>query len=349
MRASMCSDWPSVPMRGSRFAGLLSMSMVTKFGAAGCWWHAMVASERARLAASQVCLRIGYLPEERRPGCSGSGGNIAGTMVPGLPSEEREGRGLLGLRGKPVIVAGGDAAIEGLEDFAEHGYEREVARAAPGEDVIDSDVLHAGLDESAVGDADAMRGERSGGGDGVLRARALPGATGEEILDEGGAELFAACALGRWRGEEAVAEKGIENTVEDTATRGYATTPVIGFLEERLSYGVDDHVRGAGVEGKYLRYVRRWRNGGEVADAAEVLQYAAAAGMAEDCVIKKRNQRRALASGEHVCGAKVGDHGDAGFAGEHSGFADLPGAGEVASCVARGRGLVIDSLAVAAD
>ena len=69
-------------------------------------------------------------------------------------------------------------------------------------------------------------------------------------------------------------------------------------------------------------------NGGEIADAADVLQNAAATVVGEENVIEKGHERRALAAGEHVSGTEIGNDGNGESRRRWRGFAELPGACE---------------------
>ena len=76
----------------------------------------------------------------------------------------------------------------------------------------------------------------------------------EQALDEGDAELFAACALGRLAAVVGIAQQSSEDDSFGVPRRR-GGRPVVGLAEESLSKCVDDHVGGAGVEGDDIRRV----------------------------------------------------------------------------------------------
>src|SRR5579864_4730759 len=154
----MCSDWPSVPTRGSRLAGLLSMRKTTVRGSRWGEWQAERRSASEAMMAKYVLSHpwrknknaprmghpwllvrsgIGDLAEEGGAGGAGGCGHVAGEMMPCLPGKESEGGGFLGLNWKSECGAGGDLAAERLEMAREHGYQSAVAGAAAGHDAID--------------------------------------------------------------------------------------------------------------------------------------------------------------------------------------------------------------------
>src|ERR1700682_2336764 len=125
MRSSIRSDCASSTTRGSRLLGLLSM-IITKVLGSGLLAQDSVAmrvtanilslktpvipsEDRGALArrsesrdvvfVSKRSLRIGDFPQYRRALCTGSGGNIRRSLVPGLVRHEREGGSFLGFRG----------------------------------------------------------------------------------------------------------------------------------------------------------------------------------------------------------------------------------------------------------
>jgi hypothetical protein len=87
--------------------------------------------------------------------------------------------------------------------------------------------------------------------------------------------------------------------------------------------GVDQHVGGAGVEGKDLRRFSASGEHGDVGDAAEVEGDTAEFLVPVEKIVDVGNQRGALAAESDVGGAEVGDGGDAGARGDGRGLADL--------------------------
>ena len=67
----------------------------------------------------------------------------------------------------------------------------------------------------------------------------------------------------------------------------------------------------------------RFRDDGDVGDAADVQHGAAAARVAIEQIIAEGHERRALSADGHIRGTKIADRGHAGDRGDHSGFADL--------------------------
>ena len=184
-------------------------------------------------------------------------------------------------------------------------------------------------------------------------------ASARRPLNEGDAVLLAACALGWLAAIVGIAQQGSEDGFVRSACGGEAPAAVVGLVKEPLGDCVDDHVGRAGIESDQLgeQMVERatgrdegaGRDEREVGDAAEVLQDTRAARMREEGCIEQRHERRALAAGDHVGGAEVGDNGRVDGGCNQGRFAELPGAGEAAAGVGLRDALVIDGLAVAAD
>ncbi len=109
-----------------------------------------------------------------------------------------------------------------------------------------------------------------------------------------------------------------------------------------LAPAVEKVVRRTAVEadGRAVRVNRR-----EVGDAAEIEHGSRGAGPCEDRPMKRRNERRTLATRGDVAAAKVGDHVDACQLGEQRRRAELH---RVADAV-EFAGAMPDRLAVAAD
>src|ERR1700693_2429800 len=112
----MRSDWASIPTRGSRLVGLLSMIITSVLGSGGCEQEirgnthppsspkqivilkilAMLTLSLSKgkdllLAHSRAVLRIRNLSQDRRPLRSRSRGHIAGPPMPGFVREQGEG------------------------------------------------------------------------------------------------------------------------------------------------------------------------------------------------------------------------------------------------------------------
>src|SRR5271163_4170811 len=113
----MRSDCPSVPTRGSRFVGLLSMIITSVLGS-GAWEHERRGSRHAArknnvmgrgardrpTARVRLASGIGNLSQDCRAFCSRGRGHVAGSSMPGLVREKGKGDGLLGFRGKAELV-----------------------------------------------------------------------------------------------------------------------------------------------------------------------------------------------------------------------------------------------------
>jgi hypothetical protein len=56
--------------------------------------------------------------------------------MPGLPGQQRKGRGLLRLGGKAEGFARGQIAAQRFKPLRQHGHQGVVARAAAGDDVV---------------------------------------------------------------------------------------------------------------------------------------------------------------------------------------------------------------------
>src|SRR5882724_8557770 len=116
----MRSEGPSVPTRGSRLVGLLSMIITSVWGSGRCEHDKLRTRRRAQTVARTLCvktladsrLRIGDFPQHCGIPCAGGGGNIRGALVPCLVREQGEGGGLFCFRGQPQFVGSVDLQTE---------------------------------------------------------------------------------------------------------------------------------------------------------------------------------------------------------------------------------------------
>jgi len=274
-------------------------------------------------------------------------------VVPGLVCEEGEGCGFFGLGWQALLVDGGEGRVAG-KAIAKLGEEGRVASSSAGDYVVDG-THGVGEEEHPAFDGvgDGGSGEGGGGGYCVFGAEIFRGtvfAAGfQEALGVGFTVLLSSRGFGWGLAEEFFFEGGVDDRGEDFSAGGDAAVAVVGLREELLGESIDDHVAGAGVERDDFCLARACGDGGEVADAADVLEDAGAARVREEDVVEKGNEGRALASGGHVGGAEVGDDRKAGGGCDEGGLAELPGAGDAAACVGGGDALVVDGLSVAAD
>src|SRR6266704_1533415 len=153
--SSMRSDCASVPTRGSRFVGLLSIIITSVLGSA-CLPQEMQESNnkafnhkghkvpRSVLFPLRVpscplwlnMLSIGNLSQDCRPLGPSRRRNIRRLAAPSLVSEQSKGHGLFGLAGNAKIIRNRD-----LESYrgcfvGKHLHQSVVLRATAGDDVI---------------------------------------------------------------------------------------------------------------------------------------------------------------------------------------------------------------------
>src|ERR1700692_3566470 len=159
MSSPIRSDWASVPMRGSRLRGELSMS-TTAVSAAGFWRsHPAKVRQSASTDKAKDSLRIAQLAQDDFAFGPGSAGKVGGFMLPALVGEHSEGDGLLCLRGHPGGVRGCYLDAEAGHLAANHVHQRPVAGASAGDEQI---VVLLLLRQSAYGLADGACRERRG-------------------------------------------------------------------------------------------------------------------------------------------------------------------------------------------
>src|ERR1039457_5090510 len=163
-------------MRGSRFAGLLSIRNTTVRGSLCAEWQPASATSAARAST----LRIRHLAQNSGPCCARGRGYVAEPVMPGLPRQQRKGRGLLGFNGKAEVLARGQFATKRLQPLRQHGHQCVVACSAAGNDIVHS-ALHLRLDEPLVALRNGLRGQRGGSGQGVLGLVAVPPARRKKL------------------------------------------------------------------------------------------------------------------------------------------------------------------------
>src|ERR1039457_794011 len=210
-------------MRGSRFAGLLSMRKTTVPGS-GCEpWQPASASR----AASARSLRIGYLPKNYWTTCSCCRRHIAGPVMPGLPCEESKGRRFLGFRGQAKVLAGSQVAAKRLKLLRQHGHQRPVARASARDNVVDSiAVLHLWLAELLVALHNGFRGECGSGGQCIFGPGTGKLAVSKKLRGVLASKLFPS-GRARWlESEIGIAQRPCQDRSEDLSICGNGAIPV---------------------------------------------------------------------------------------------------------------------------
>src|SRR5262249_27883785 len=155
----MRSDQASVPMRGSRLAGLVSMIITNVFGSEGRVQESetergsrkssfnnrvirgkpgLVAPSGHRVIVSVLSFfvaptswesatlhgrRIRNFPHLRPALCAGCGGNVPHLPVPSLMGENGEGDRLFGLRGQPKLVGSTQPYRQSSDSSGDHPHQ----------------------------------------------------------------------------------------------------------------------------------------------------------------------------------------------------------------------------------
>src|SRR5207244_2683848 len=144
------SDCASMPTRGSRFVGLLSMIMTNVFGTDG-WEQERSESSKAiatphrivilsgakdllSLRGRVVVLRIGNLPQNRGPLRSRRRRHVRRPPMPGLIREHGECDGFFRFSGYSELVGKAERDSERCEFVAQHSHECRIVGAATGDD-----------------------------------------------------------------------------------------------------------------------------------------------------------------------------------------------------------------------
>ena len=245
----------------------------------------------------------------------------------------------------PSELRGGlyvDVRIELLKLSGDGVAQGGIRRAAAGED----DGVWCGGEVEPVVQRDGASGEggKSGECAGVVELRAAHLADGTVI--EGFAEEFAAGALGRSLREVGMSKPLSEERFVDVAACGAsAIAIVVEASTGEFAHGkIEEDVRRTGIEGEKFRLAtERPIDGGDVADAAEIIDADVASALAEDAEVKEGGEGRALSAGGEIGDAEIADDGDAKSFRKVGGLAELEGRG-------RGlRGLVKDGLPMQAD
>src|SRR5947209_1920764 len=145
MSSSSRSDWASVPIRGSRLAGLLSI-ITTSVLASGCFAQPVSEAKKntARAPARQMeeirprpcALRIRNLAQHRCSPGARCRRNIAWSLVPRLISEDGEGDCFLGLTGQPKLIRLLQSELQWGQPLSQHSHQSAVPRPTTRDDVI---------------------------------------------------------------------------------------------------------------------------------------------------------------------------------------------------------------------
>ena len=155
---------------------------------------------------------------------------------------------------------------------------------------------------------------------------------------------------GRRRRKGCASSSASSARVNASAPRQPAAVVVVPLaVRYALGHAVDHHVARAGVEGEHVADLRPGRHPRHVGDAADVLDRAAPARMAEEQVVGVRDQRRALAAGGDVARAEVRHGRDAGPLGDDGRLADLERRARVPPPGPSGLRKMADRLPVRAD
>ncbi len=284
---------------------------------------------------------------------SRGGGEVSGAAVPREPGQKGKGGGFLGLGRVSEFGGGAQGDPKGRKTVAEVAHQGGVVDTPARHEALGRGVqgglTKPGQDEAGVGVEQGPGGENGGGGDDIGVRCPLRAAEFEEAAGEGESELLSTAGFWRRGGEVGVAQEGVEDLLERSATARSLSVAVIFFLVERGHQSVDDHIGGTGIEGKNGIRSARAGDGGDVGDAAEVDQNAIASDISEEDVVEHRDERRALPTRGKVGGSEVGHDGDAEALGEEAGLSDLPGGAGGYAEILLSDALMVQGLAVTTD
>src|ERR1019366_1094716 len=201
---SIRSDCASTPTRGSRFVGLLSMTITSVVGSGlraqpaknkttetqrhrenldlgfgkyqlrscrSSWLGLLIFSSCRSLclcvSVVNKILRIADLAQDRRTFGSGRGWYVGRQMAPSLVRKHRESDRFLCLRREPKVVAGAHSHFQRRQFFSNHSHQGQIVRSPAGDDELAK--TYRRLDQwqhkLAHGDADGTGGKRGCGGD----------------------------------------------------------------------------------------------------------------------------------------------------------------------------------------
>src|SRR5437870_2597835 len=228
-RVSMRSEKASIPTRGSRLVGLLSMIITSVSGAGLLEQERADNSSRHRRNVSIRC-RISHirdLAQNRRAACASSGWDVGRLPMPALKGEHRKGDGFLRLGGQTKFI--GKAELNSrLSQFGiHHAQQGRILRATAGDDefFVRSRHLHH---KSSQRMGDGTCGQGGGSGYDVLLTRAP--ATTEEVADELAAKFFTSRGFRRLAQKERGTQQFRKNMFHDGARGGDRAIDVIRLV-----------------------------------------------------------------------------------------------------------------------
>src|SRR5579862_7415266 len=353
----MRSDCPSMPTRGSRLVGLLSMIMTSVERSSGCEQESRgdrklavritkiaLGSDARGLNLRVLCIRD--LPQDRGTLCPCCRGNVRGTPMPRLVGQQGEGQSFFRIRRDAELVGKAQRDPESDQFSVQHGHERRVLCSSAGNDhFLKALISFQDVTLNCVGDGACGESRRG------CHYVGLAGAAAElkKAAHVFAAEFFAAGGSRRLLAEERRPCQSRNDAVERASRTSDSSVAVVAFGEEFCHHAVDDHVARASVEGRDLKERRVSGNRGQVGDSADVLCYAAYALVAIEKVVEKRHERRAFAVRGHVSGTKIGNDRYTQPRSDDSGFPGLPSYRQLAAEKSCSRSLVIEGLSMTAD
>src|SRR5581483_6154709 len=246
-RPSMRSEYASIPTRGSRFVGLLSMIMTTSSRAGFCEHDRFVPAIKAQIISrtTRCELRIGDLAQDRRTLRPGRSRDVGGIAVPGLEGEQRKGDGFLGLGRQAELIGKTQANPEFGKLGRHHAEQCRILRAASGDYQL---LIRARFlqDEPLQRVRDRARSEGRSGGHNVLLPRTA--AAAQEVADKLPSKFLAACCFRRFTQEKGGGQQLLEHRLQHGPSRGGVAIGIVRLAIKLVHDGVDHHVAVPRVE-----------------------------------------------------------------------------------------------------
>jgi len=214
----------------------------------------------------QMRLNIRHLAQNRRPPGPGGRGHIPGQTMPGLPRQQRKGRGLLGLDRKAELLACRQLAAQWFQPLRQQVHQRGIARASAGNDVVHAGhswPLHLCPNELFVARGNALGSQRRSRGQCIFGPVTVLMARRQKLGRIRAPELLAARGARRLEPEIGIAQRRCQHRRQHRAFGGIGRLAATAGEIMEAAPGGDALVAGAVFVAAYVVEIPMQRRRGK--------------------------------------------------------------------------------------